>query len=399
MGLSLQGCVQVSLIRIARKYRARLTQDSVKLSGFIEDFGKALEGFLQHPNEATARRLIHLAGSSRKDLTLTFENPEMEESLPDKVLEHYQVLLAVLSGIGEATDVRSLNEVISRFEQRSPMPLPMLLMVLFQEAVNLVDSFDVDILDHFSVGPYSLLLASSVDADWDEGKVHVAQETLEQVTKKLHGAGFGRFAGGKVQAYAGGELPPGAGASSPGTDGIYNYGTDTFWMAVGSPDSLVQTMVHETGHRVYYRGLSGNGREVWDSFYDSLVKKPGSILTRVLKAWHRVYADALAAGKSEAEAGWVGTFLKSIQTDSELGMWTQIIAQQFTDSGQIQLSDVERDKSRIKIFMQPVTPYSTVSARELYAEVFSHYIMLGPLRIPDVVRGMFEKVTSGLKFR
>ena len=384
--------------RVASLHHARLTEDSVKLQKFIVSFGDALDAFLRKPTEGNATPVTQLASSAKVDLAVTFENPLMEEAGGETV-EGYKVLLEMLETIGGAKDATELKLILVHINQSLPAPLTVFLRAMFENAISLINSFDYEIEDHMTVGPYSLLLATSPDQDWDEEKVHAAEEMLERAAKVIRSAGFGKFVGGKVQAYPGDQLPPSAGAPGPGTLGIYNHGTDTFWIAANSNvPAVVEAMVHETGHRVYFRDLPGNARYEWDEFFIRFIKKPGKILTHLIAEWTRVRDESVAKGMSEQEANWVGTFRKAIlTTDPDMVMWLEIIAAVAPSPQKLMLDQLVKNKAKVQVFMHPVTSYSATNPKELYAEVFRYYILYGPQRIPEIVRFMFRRVTPGLK--
>jgi len=265
-----------SASRVASRFlRAKMTANTVRLQKFLHEVEEKLQAFLEDQTDASAQAFIKHVGTTKAQLELTFQDPEAEEGGVDPtVLQGYRALVTVLDTLGKCHDAAHLKEVLLGMGRRTPIPLGMYLSALFENAVDLVTSLDVEIEDHMSVGPYSLLLASSPDEEWDEERVHVAQVVLERLDRLLQRAGFGRFAGGQVQAYPGGELPPSSHAPGPGTLGIYNNSTDTFWMSVRDVPDTLQTMVHETGHRVYYRDLSSMGRRAWEDFFIEFVKHP-----------------------------------------------------------------------------------------------------------------------------
>jgi len=264
--------------------------------------------------------------------------------------------------------------------------------------VGLVRAFDVTIEGTIDVGPWTVRLMSHAREDWDRDKVKKLDWIIGEAVKTITRAGLGKALGGKMQAWPTDTVPL-SGKGGRNTGASYNMRNDLTRLAVGEAAREVsQTLVHELGHRFYFKVLGSRGREAWHQFFGEHVGKPD--LSRVMKLWES-YA------KEHEYGAWSPYFARHLKkVDPDQLMWLEIatratgVAEEFDPyTGQPRrkktnkpgLEVVKQALPKLEVFLHPVTAYSTTHPDELFAETFSHIVMNGPRSVPPIVRYAFKQ--------
>lgn len=264
--------------------------------------------------------------------------------------------------------------------------------------VGLVRAFDVTIEGTIDVGPWTVRLMSHAREDWDRDKVKKLDWIIGEAVKTITRAGLGKALGGKMQAWPTDTVPL-SGKGGRNTGASYNMRNDLTRLAVGEAAREVsQTLVHELGHRFYFKVLGSRGREAWHQFFGEHVGKPD--LSRVMKLWES-YA------KEHEYGAWSPYFARHLKkVDPDQLMWLEIatratgVAEEFDPyTGQPRrkktnkpgLEVVKQALPKLEVFLHPVTAYSTTHPDELFAETFSHIVMDGPRSVPPIVRYAFKQ--------
>jgi hypothetical protein len=269
----------------------------------------------------------------------------------------------------------------------------------FRDYADLVTGF----VHHFDskhettlrVGPYEVVLFSVQGKSWDPARVSVLKEVLGRTEKLVRRVGLPQVVGGKVYAFPVPYLPLSVARSK--SLAWYRPKEDTMAMAIGDKpniDRLVSTMVHETGHRAYFKIMEGRGRTAWHALFDTHQGEPPQI-EDMLSEWE-------AWAGSDGSRRYLAYYLADVRKrDPKTAMWLTLIA----DSLDIQeafspygtpkkgsepgLDQIKRRRSEVKVFLYPVTAYSGHSAEELYAEVFARICLEGHNSVEDLVRAAF----------
>lgn len=274
------------------------------------------------------------------------------------------------------------------------------------EALAIVNALDEEDLDAYEVGPYTVQTFNTGRGDWDADKYGAVRHVLRMGEKLLSQHGLGRFTGGAVLAYPTKYLPPSAGAGGS-VLAMYRRGDDIMWLAVGggNPQRILQSFIHETGHRIYWRFLGTRGRAAWEAYFEGDTGTPD--VDAVIKAW-----EAWAARGDVRYGRTLGHWLLHLKNSGQddLLMWTEIIASKAAveenldpyggapKRGEVPaLDQVIAKRSEIRSFLTPVTAYSATEAGELFAEAFAHYIVDGPSRLHPKLRAELREVLPIMK--
>ena len=82
----------------------------------------------------------------------------------------------------------------------------------------------------------------------------------------------------------------------PSANAWYNRKDDTAAIAAGSAwfkkssvDRMVQSMVHELGHRAYYRLMGNRNRRSWEAFYEEMQEPPD--VDGMIRDWDAFVAE------------------------------------------------------------------------------------------------------------
>ena len=344
-------------------------------------------------------------------LDLHFGDPMRQ--LPSKLATRLKNFRKLLTTMRDAPNGEALASVFMKLQGRTT-DVWRKFIEYRDEALMIVRALDEEHLPVVDIGSYSVQPFNTGRGEWDDEKWSTLTYVLHQGEKLLLTHGMGKYVGGAVLAYPTRTLPPSAGGGGS-TLAMYRRTDDIMWIATGGdPRRVLQTFIHETGHRVYWRLMGNRGRATWEEYFKGNTGAPD--VDTVVRAWEAWVAAPAKAGVDDWErvkygrylAYWIKHLMKSGEND--LLMWTEIIADKAGVDEKIDsltgspkrnsvpgLDLILAKKNEIQSFLSPVTAYSATSAGELFAEVFAHYIVDGPTRIPPDVRAEFRRALPGIR--
>ena len=404
--------------QVARRFLARQTEQAKRIAGLIEDVAKALRPLASHvaygyfqrqvdPDklEASTDNLAKASQQLLRELTVTFERPGLEEAAKHYLarLKNLKKMVAEWAKVSSWADL----EPLLKKQQTKSLTVSQKFQEYASELMGLINHFDFEHETTIQSGPWTVALLTSARADWDRDKVQQLQTVLERTTGLLSRSGMGKFAGGQVFAVPTGKLTGATGSS--GALASYNISSDVMKLSMGGdPSEITRHLVHETGHRVYFKGLGGNARSTWVEFFENESGPPDVDL--LISMWEEFAGrkDDHWASKYGRHTPYFAQELK--KSDPDKLMWLEIIASKLPDLENFDkitgapkkgskpgLDTLIENRASLKVFLHPVSAYSTKNAEELFAEVFSFYVVDGPGRTPEVVRYMFQKVLPGVR--
>lgn len=351
--------------------------------------------------DALAQRLAASSKALSEELHLEFEGNWADNKAVKTYLTRIGNLKKMLDAYAGAKGWDDLDAVMRKQTTKSKDPWEKYIEYK-NDVLGLIRALDSEVEGQFQMGGWRAVLISQGYDDWDDGKIEALKWVLERTEQLVKGAGFTAAARGKVLAYSTKTLPPASGAT--GANAAYRRGDGTMWVAVGGdPKRILQSMVHETGHKVYYEEMGNVGRRAWEAFYEGNVGKIS--VDDIIAAWEAFAAQA----KPYNFPRTIGAFLGSIKDNFELRMWSEMVASKLgleddmDQRGKLKkgktwaLDQLIERRGEVEVFLHPVTAYSATNPSELFAEVFAHYIIYGPSRIPEVTREVFRRAAPGLK--
>lgn len=263
------------------------------------------------------------------------------------------------------------------------------------------------------------LMNTARGAEWDDDRIVLLKHVLDTSVRSLARIGFGGVAYGTIMAFPTNKLPAGAG-SGHNAFASYRMSSDDMRVSIDSSSvkDTVHAMVHELGHRVYFRLLGGQARSAWREFFDAMQGAPD--VDSIIAAWER-YAtgtetvegdlDGYFASKYGAWSPYFAAHLRKTG-QTEMLMWLEIIAKKIglkedldpmTGSPRRKkdnvpgLEQLKAKKGEVKAFMYPITAYSATHADELFAEIVAALALEGPGRIPEIVLTEFKRAIPQVK--
>jgi hypothetical protein len=349
--------------------------------------------------DAVARQLADASREALKTLDIKFEDTQRQEHAKH-FLTRIKNLTKMLNEYVKAPDWASLEAVLKKQDTKSKSAYEKFFEYA-KEAHGLVDFFDTEHEGNLEVGGWSVALFTSKSADWTGELIGKLKHVLTESTAILKKMGVGAVAGGKVLAYPT-ETLPGA-AKSHDAYASYNIPMDKMWLSVaGAVEHVVHSLVHESGHRVYYKLMSGNAREAWAGFFESESGPPD--VDKIIKAWEDY------AGRDNWEAQKYGRYTPYFagelkKSDPDMLMWLEMVASKLPKTEDFDrmtgspkkgskpgLDVLIENRDKIKVFLHPVSAYSGKNPEELFAEVFATWGVDGPGKVPEIVRDMFTRV-------
>lgn len=286
--------------------------------------------------------------------------------------------------------------------------------------VGILKSTDTEVEGTFRHGGFNIALINTArGGDWDNERIGALRYIIDASGRALGKIGLGRVLYGTIVAYPAPKLPAAA-SLGHSTLASYNTVSDDIRLAVDTnPHEVVYSMVHELGHRAYFRMLSGEARKSWETFFHAMETAPD--VDGIIAAWER-YATGTESPDTDGKpdywavkyGAWSPYFFEHLRKtgQTELRMWLNIIMTKLkvkeewdgmrdgpkrTKGNTPGLEQLKARKGEVKAFMLPITAYSTTSEEELFAEIVSALAVDGPGRIPELVLAEFKKAIPQVK--
>lgn len=358
--------------------------------------------------EPNARKLGEAARTLYAEAVFVFEDEargkSQEKTKHMRRFKNFRKLLKDYAGVRNWEDAEA---VIGKHQTKSKRAIEKL-AEYGREALAVLRYFDSEVEETLSIENYTVSLVTTGQHGWDDDSVQKLKEVLKRSNQLLSKAGLGAATGGRVLAWPANKLS-GAAKGSAGAEASYNISSDVMKVAVGgSLTNVVHAVVHELGHRVYFKTIGGRGRDAWEEFFGDNVKPPD--LDAIFRKWDTWRSSEDAYAKSYGD--WLAYFASHLKKkgDEETLMWLNLIAlkagidESFTPmSGEPKkgtVSGYEQLKAKaaeVKVFIHPVSAYSGKDAHELFAETLAYLLVYGPGKVPEIVRDAFGRAVPALK--
>lgn len=274
-----------------------------------------------------------------------------------------------------------------------------------KDILGVIAGLDVEKVESFITDNYSVTMFSSPRGDWSNAKVEALKEVLKATNRILSGRGLSAVTGGKVYAYPGTSLPASSRTSGSAL-ASYSIKTDVIRLSANeNVREVTRDLIHELGHRAYFKVIGSNGRAAWQQFFGENVKPLN--IDGLLRKWASFLENPPEDWEAQKYGRYLGYYLKYVDKDDQ--MWLNLIAHKLgieegfnplTGSPKKGLPGYDQLLARrdeVEVFLYPVTAYSGTDPEELFAETFSHYAMDGPGRIPEIVRYAFQQALPQFK--
>lgn len=258
------------------------------------------------------------------------------------------------------------------------------------------------------VGPYTVVLMTAHNHDWNSDRVEKVRHVLKKVDGYLSRIGMDAISGGLIYAYPT-KLLPASAMVSHNALAYYHPGKDHMGFAAeGDPRKLIDTMLHELGHRAYFKLVEGRGRSAWSDFFEGGLGTPDidSIIGNWEKAITRIEGE-----ERQWRGRFFGYYLPTLQkSDRDEAMWLNMLFRQLGIKEKFNpytgkpkkslvpgLDQLIDKRGEAKVFLYPVTAYSGTSAEELFAETFQAFATKGGQHVHPLVEHAFKMTIP--KFR
>lgn len=402
-------------------HTAAKTQNYLRLSSALESIQRALlQALRQDPFSRNRPRKMSdesanvLRGAIQEALPyLNFQFADSNRQLPSKFVSKMRNFRKMLETLKSASSGEELGLLLEEMEGKTTDAWKKFLEYR-DMALAIVDHLDEEYLPSVSILDYTVQPFNTGRGDWADEHWATLRYVLREGTRLLKANGLERYARGAVLAYPTRHLPASAGPA--GALAAYRRTDDIMWIAAGGdPKRVLQSFIHEVGHRVYWKMIGNVGWQAWNDYFESDTGTPD--VDAVLRAWESWLAQP--ANPSDAydidrvKNGrffivWMRHLLRTGQR--EMAMWSEIIAQKAEVDEKLDsysgtpkknqtpgLDIIYAKKNEIRAFLTPVTAYSATEAGELFAEAFAHYIVEGPQRLHPKLRSELRKALPMLK--
>lgn len=413
-----------SATRVARRYedQSNLTEQSRRLEAAVGEFGdalrsasRALEGWRKREpeegREAVVRKL-QTAGKALYDmLSIEVEDPYTEARIK-KYLRRAKNLRKMVGKLMGVKSWEDLEEVMASLSSKSKSTWQKW-YEYSNEVTSLIRTFDVEVEGTLDVAGFHLVLYRMGLAKWDPETIARLKWVMAEAAKLLKKRGLGALVYGNVYVFPGARIPGTSGGMAwyRKSDDAMTVAAGSNWFIKKSPRRVLQTVIHELGHRAYYRLMGTRSREAWVEFFDLMSGSPPNLDTMISR-WEHFVSKADDA-KEERRRRHFDLYYRGLKKHHpEEAEWLLIVVQSLglrndekydsyhgfpTKSSKAALDQLLARKGEVSVFLEPVTAYSATNPSELFAEVFAHYILHGPRTISDVVRAAFLRALPMLK--
>lgn len=385
------------------------------LSEVIKEYGDALstaaktfswyrrKNLTPDEQDAVLRKLRDKGGELYRLLDIEFENPD-DAAPVKKYLRRAKNFRKMVKAVIDAPDWDSLIEVLQSQQTKSKSVWEKF-WEYSRELMALIRTLDIEVETTIRAGGFNLVLYRSGLGDWEDATINRLMWVMRQATKLLKKHGLGAAARGPVYCYPTARVP-----GSSATLAWYRRSDDAMTLAAGSnffikqsAQDVLKSVIHELGHRVYYRMLGNVGRRAWERFFEMGKGVPD--VGGMINAWERYAGQGFDERDERHRRHFVPYISELRKSDPIEAEWLKIVVQSLglhrnekydsrrgmpTPTSVPALDELEDKAGEVRVFMKPVTAYSATNASELWAEVFAHYILYGPRTIAPVVRQAFR---------
>jgi hypothetical protein len=378
-----------------------------RLIDAVEKPLRTLTGWSRSGNEEVwTKSLSAAAAELAKALVITAENPKLAAVLK----KHGRTIInfrKMLNQYAEAPTWEKMSAVLK--SQMTKKDNAFYKFIDYKRHVlNVVGGFTTTVESVISVDAFSVSLMTAPqgsDIEWNRDIVEKMRAALTDTKRRLDRFGMGWLAGGRVFAYPTIRLPQAA-LGSHGAFANYSPTRDTMSIAANS-EELLHSVIHELGHRAYFRAIQGRSRTAWLEFWEASQGDPG--IEGILKRWEDFAANP-PPGMYQVELKglrYLGHYLGHLrkagnETDR---LWLNLLGDQLGIEEKYDpvtgypkknvkpgLDQLIAKKSQARVFLHPVTAYSGTNAEELFAEVFAELGTKGSSRVAPVLKAAFKMV-------
>lgn len=280
-----------------------------------------------------------------------------------------------------------------------------------RHVLSIVGGFTSTVESVIDVGAFRVMLMTAPQGsnqEWSQDEVENLRSVLTETRRRLDRFGMGSLASGSVFAYPTPKLPPSA-MTSHSALASYSLARDTVSVASAQGDDLLHSVIHELGHRAYFRVLGGQGRVAWLDFWEAQQGDPG--VDGIIKRWETV-AENPPSSLDKRYARYLGHYLNYLhkQGDQSDRVLLNLLADKLDIDEKFDpytgsprkgvkpgLDQLAAKKGQAKTFLHPVTAYSGKNAEELFAEVFAEYGTRGSAKVAPVLRAAFKMALPQLR--
>ncbi len=277
-------------------------------------------------------------------------------------------------------------------------------------ALGLLKELDTEHEGTLHVARWNVALMTATDSDWTGDNLGRLEWVLKESAHILSRIGMSQVSGGTLLAWPTDILPPSA-LRGHSTLASYNPSSDSMAIAVevnGNENRILGTLLHELGHRAYFKLVESQGHSAWHEFFDSNSGTPD--VDSIIRDWEAYASSAdYWANKYGRTLAYYASHLKK-NGSKEQYMWLLIVTHAIgikekikPDTGALAKGEVPAldqliaKKGEVKVFLHPITAYSTTSAEEAFAEAFSRYATHGAGGLPEIVREAFRRTLPNFK--
>jgi len=367
---------------------------------------KAEHGFYNVPDterDGLAKSLAAASGELAKALVITADNKRLAALLK----KHGRTIVNFRKMLGQYAEMTTADEL--RTVLKSQMTRKDNAFSKFWEykkhVLSIVGGYTTVIETSIEVGDFHVNLMTAPQGsgrEWTPAAVEKLRATLTEVRRRVDRFGMGSVARGVMFAYPTSKLPP---AALTGHSALASYSPklDTMSVASAQEGGLLHSIIHELGHRAYFKMLGGQGRAAWREFWEAQQGDPG--VDGIIRRWEAVVSDPPSDVYDSKYIRYLGHYLNHLVKHGDQGdrMWLNLLADNLGINEKFDmltgspkkgvkpgLDQLIASKGKARAFLHPVTAYSGTNPEELFADVFAEFGTHGSSKVAPVLRAAFK---------
>ena len=386
------------------RLQARATNDFLRLNAvvkpFITSISKVRNAIWGYSPTIAPQVFSDIVRDARNLLPLLVFNIEYEISNPGfkKFTLRHKKIQKLVKNIASAKTPEDLLSILQNASSKSKDVYDKFKSHLkeYELSIRFLDS-EIETISH--INGFRVFFQTEPDFDWVDSKSSSfdtdpakVEAVLSQVTRRLKMVGLGAFANGTVFAYPSETLPSSA-RTSRNSLAAYRPATDTLLVAFSHDvPEIINNVLHEIGHRVYFKFLGSVGRVTWRSYFEG--REKSDVVDQIGVLWESFVKKT----NDEKCSSFFSSEIKSLNPNHPLYMafykFRGVICKDDADENRAMYrkkrketkSDYARfleNKGNFKFFEDAVTGYSASSPEEAFAEAFGYALFKGPRFLPE----------------
>ena len=262
---------------------------------------------------------------------------------------------------------------------------------MFEAEHELIKTAEYKETEQFKIGASNIVIHNYGKADWHKKYIDIFIKTYKMGISKIKKAGFKNVDQDlTVHLYYTAKAPDTGGANFL-TGGNYNRNNDTLNIFIMGMDKDASTLIHELGHRIYFKFLPSQAQKSWEKIIE---KRKLTVTSRHMNDFFAVYYRIKDGYEywDEFQKGFAKELEKIADDPISLAamnhLFKRVSGIWWNEEDKVE--NIIRGMKGDEINLEHITDYGDTDAYEAFADAFRKYVINGPRSIGAWTRSFFE---------